>query len=136
SRDIATVIDFARTHHWPIAPRSGRHSFAGYSNSKGIVADVSRLDHVLYDPATRTVRVGAGANNQDFYERLVLAHGVAIPTGTCPTVGLAGLTLGGGFGRLMRKAGLLIDSLLAVRVVLANGSTVLASPRSAPDLFW
>lgn len=136
SRDIATVIDFARTNHWPIAPRSGRHSFAGYSNSKGIVADVSRLDHVLYDPATRTVRVGAGANNQDVYERLVLAHGVAIPTGTCPTVGLAGLTLGGGFGRLMRKAGLLIDSLLAVRVVLANGSTVLASPRSAPDLFW
>jgi len=136
SHDIAAVIDFARSTGWPISARSGRHSFAGYSNTRGIVADVSRLDHVLYDPATRTVRVGAGANNQHVYERLVLPHGVAIPAGTCPTVGVAGLTLGGGFGRLMRKAGLLIDSLLAVRIVLANGSIVAATPNSAADLFW
>jgi FAD/FMN-containing dehydrogenase len=135
-KDIATVIDFARSTGWPIAPRSGRHSFAGYSNTTGIVADVSRLDHVLFDPATQTVRVGAGANNQDVYEKLVLAHGVAIPNGTCPTVGLGGLTLGGGFGRLMRKTGLLIDSLLAVDIVLANGSAVRATPSSHADLFW
>jgi len=136
SHDIAAVIDFARSTGWPIAARSGRHSFAGYSNTTGIVADVSRLDHVLFDPATQTVRVGAGADNQDVYEKLVLAHGVAIPTGTCPTVGVAGLTLGGGFGRLMRKAGLLVDSLVAVDLVLANGSAVRASPTSAADLFW
>ena len=136
SHDIAAVIDFARANRWPIAARSGRHSFAGYSNTKGIVADVSRLDHVIYDPSTQTVRVGAGADNQAVYERLVLPHGVALPTGTCPTVGIAGLTLGGGFGRLMRKAGLLIDSLVAVRIVLADGSTVLAGPHAASDLFW
>jgi FAD/FMN-containing dehydrogenase len=136
SPDIAAVIAFAHANRWPIAARSGRHSFAGYSNTTGIVADVSRLRHVLYDPATQTVRIGAGANNQDVYEQLVLAHGVAIPTGTCPTVGLGGLTLGGGFGRLMRKAGLLVDSLRAATVVLANGTIVHATPSSAPDLFW
>jgi FAD/FMN-containing dehydrogenase len=136
SADIAAVIAFARANGWPIAARSGRHSFAGYSNTTGIVADVSRLRHVLYDPATQTVRIGAGANNQDVYERLVLAHGVTIPAGTCPTVGLGGLTLGGGFGRLMRKAGLLIDSLRAATLVLANGALVHATPSSASDLFW
>jgi FAD/FMN-containing dehydrogenase len=136
SGDIAAVIDFARSTGWPVAARSGRHSFAGYSNTTGIVADVSRLDHVLYDPTTQTVRVGAGASNQDVYEQLVLAHDVTIPTGTCPTVGIAGLTLGGGFGRQMRSAGLLSDSLLAARLVLADGSTITASPSSAADLFW
>jgi FAD/FMN-containing dehydrogenase len=135
-QDIAAVIGFARRTGWPIAARSGRHSFAGYSNTRGIVADVSRLRHVLFDLATATARVGAGANNQDVYEHLVLGHGVAIPTGTCPTVGLAGLTLGGGFGRLMRKAGLLVDSLLAVNVVLASGASIRATPRSSADLFW
>jgi FAD/FMN-containing dehydrogenase len=134
--DIAAVIGFARSTGWPIAARSGRHSFAGYSNTTGIVADVSRLDHVLFDPATATVRIGAGANIQDVYERLVIPHGVAIPLGTCPTVGLGGLTLGGGFGHLMRKAGLLADSLLALNVVLADGSVVRATPTSAADLFW
>lgn len=136
SSDIAAVIRFARSTGWPIAARSGRHSFAGYSNTTGIVADVSRLDHVLYDPATQTVRVGAGANNQDVFEKLVLAHGVAIPAGTCPTVGVAGLTLGGGFGHLMRRAGLLIDSLVAVQIVLPSGSVVRATPTTMPDLFW
>jgi FAD/FMN-containing dehydrogenase len=131
SHDIASVIAFARQHGWPIAARSGRHSFAGYSNTTGIVADVSRLDHVLFDPATQTVRVGAGANNQDVYEKLVLAHGVAIPTGTCPTVGL---TLGGGFGHLTRKAGLLADNLVSATIVLASGTIVRARPGS--DLFW
>jgi FAD/FMN-containing dehydrogenase len=136
SQDVASVIAFARANGWPIAARSGRHSFAGYSNTTGIVADVSRLDHVLYDPATRTVRIGAGANHQDVYERLLVPHGVTIAAGTCPTVGLGGLTLGGGFGRLMRKAGLLTDSLRALTIVLADGAVVHATPSSAPDLFW
>jgi FAD/FMN-containing dehydrogenase len=134
--DVAAVIAFARAHRWPISARSGRHSFAGYSNSRGIVADVSRIRHVVYDPASATVRIGAGANLRDVYEGLVLRHGVALPIGTCPTVGIAGLALGGGFGHLVRHAGLLCDSLEAVSLVLADGRRVRCSARSAPDLFW
>jgi FAD/FMN-containing dehydrogenase len=134
--DVSRVIGFARARHWPISARSGRHSFAGYCNTRGIVADVSPMRHVLFDPATRTVRIGAGANLRDIYEGLVVRHGVALPTGTCPTVGVAGLALGGGFGRLMRRAGLLCDSLEAVEMVLADGRRVRASGHSAPDLFW
>jgi FAD/FMN-containing dehydrogenase len=134
--DVAEALAFARARRWPIAARSGRHSFAGYSNTRGIVADVSPMRHVLYDPASGLVRIGAGANLRDVYEGLVLRHGVALPTGTCPTVGVAGLALGGGFGHLMRHAGLLCDSLEAVDLVLADGRRVRASARSAPDLFW
>ena len=136
STDVANVIAFARARHWPIAARSGRHSFAGYSNTRGIVADVSRLRHVLYDAKSRTVRIGAGANLRDIYEGLVLRHGVALPIGTCPTVGVAGLTLGGGFGHLVRRAGLLCDNLLAVELVLADGRRVRASAATNADLFW
>ncbi len=136
STDIARVIAFARARRWPISARSGRHSFAGYSNTAGIVADVSRMRHVIYDPASSTVRIGAGANLQSVYEGLVLRHGVAVPAGTCPTVGIAGLALGGGFGRLVRHAGLLCDSLVAVEMVLADGRTVRASATREPDLFW
>jgi FAD/FMN-containing dehydrogenase len=136
AQDIAAVLAFARAHRWPVAARSGRHSFAGYGNCRGIVADVSPLRHVLYDPASRTVRVGAGANLRDVYEGLVLRHGVALPVGTCPTVGIAGLALGGGFGRMMRHAGLLCDSLVAVDLVLPGGRRLRVSPGSAPDLFW
>ncbi len=134
--DIAAVLAFARARRWPVAARSGRHSFAGYSNCRGIVADVSPMRHVLYDPASRTVRVGAGATVRDVYEGLVLRHGVALPMGTCPTVGVAGLALGGGFGRMMRRAGLLCDSLLAVDLVLPGGRRLRASRASAPDLLW
>ncbi|MGI8803291.1 MAG: FAD-binding oxidoreductase [Solirubrobacteraceae bacterium] len=134
--DVAAVIAFARARRWPISARSGRHSFAGYGNCRGIVADVSRMRHVLYDPASSLVRIGAGANLRDVYEGLVLRHGVALPIGTCPTVGVAGLALGGGFGHLVRRAGLLCDSLVAVDLVLADGRGVRASPASSPDLFW
>ncbi len=134
--DVAEVLAFARARGWPVAARSGRHSFAGYSNTRGIVADVSPMRHVLYDRASGLVRIGAGANLRDVYDGLVRRHGVALPTGTCPTVGIAGLALGGGFGHLMRHAGLLCDSLEAVDLVLADGRRVRASTRSAADLFW
>jgi FAD/FMN-containing dehydrogenase len=134
--DLAAVVAFARQRRWPISARSGRHSFAGYSNCPGIVADVSRLNRITFDQRSGMARVGAGATNLDVYESLVLPHGVALPTGTCPSVGIAGLTLGGGFGRMMRNAGLLIDSLVAVELVLADGRRVQASDRALPDLFW
>lgn len=135
--DVADVVVFARQQGWPVAARGGRHSFAGYSNAAGgLVADVSRMRQIAYDPGSGTVEVGAGANVLDAYRNLVLAHSVALPVGTCPTVGLAGLTLGGGFGRMMRRAGILSDSLRAATVVLADGRVVRCDARTEPELLW
>jgi FAD/FMN-containing dehydrogenase len=135
--DVSEVVRFARQRGWPVAARGGRHSFAGYSNAAGgIVADVSRLDGVSLERDRPVVRVGAGANVLDVYRDLVLAHGMALPVGTCPTVGIAGLTLGGGFGRLMRRDGVTADSLRAATVVLADGRVVRCSESLRPDLFW
>ena len=135
--DVAQVVRFARARGWPIAARAGRHSFAGYSNvAGGIVADVSRIAAVQLDPDRPIVRIGGGANVLDVYRELVLEHGRALAVGTCPTVGIAGLTLGGGFGRLMRRYGVTSDSLRAATVVLADGSVVRCSGDHRGDLFW
>jgi len=135
--DVAEVVRFARTRDWPVAARGGRHSFAGYSNVPGgIVADVSRIADVTLERARPVVRIGGGADVLDVYRDLVLARERALPVGTCPTVGLAGLTLGGGFGRLMRRYGVTADSLRAATVVLADGRIVRCSPDERRDLFW
>jgi FAD/FMN-containing dehydrogenase len=135
--DVAQVVRFARARGWPVAGRGGRHSFAGYSNVPGgIVADVSRIDGVVLERDRPVVRIGGGANVLDVYRDLVLAHGRALSVGTCPTVGIAGLTLGGGFGRLMRRYGITSDSLRAATVVLADGSVAHCSEDRRADLFW
>ena len=134
--DVAQVLRFARERHMPVTARSGRHSFAGYSNTTGIVADVSAMKTIALDRAAGTVRVGAGVNNQDVYEKLLLAQGVTIPSGTCPTVGIAGLTLGGGQSRALRKVGMLVDNLVGATVVLADGRTVHCDASHEADLFW
>ncbi|HEX6391115.1 MAG TPA: FAD-binding protein, partial [Solirubrobacteraceae bacterium] len=135
--DVAEVVRFARTRGWPVAGRSGRHSFAGYGNVPGgIVADVSRIADVRLERARPVVRIGGGADVLDVYRDLVLAHERALPVGTCATVGLAGLTLGGGFGRLMRRYGITADSLRGGTVVLADGRIVRCSQDARRDLFW
>jgi FAD/FMN-containing dehydrogenase len=135
--DVAQVVDFARAKGWPVAGRSGRHSFAGYGNALGgIVADVSRIADVGLDPRRAIVRVGGGADVFAVYRDLVLAREYALPVGTCPTVGVAGLTLGGGFGRLMRRYGVSADSLRGATVVLADGRVVRCSRDEHGDLFW
>ena len=135
--DVSEVIRFARRRGWPVAARGGRHSFAGYGNVPGsIVADVSRMDAVRLERDRPIARVGAGANVLDVYRDLVLAHGVALPVGTCPTVGISGLVLGGGFGRLMRRHGVTADSLRAATVVLADGRIVHCGETDRADLFW
>jgi FAD/FMN-containing dehydrogenase len=133
AEDIAEVISFARRRGIETAPRSGGHSLAGYSTTPGIVVDVSPIDAVVV--ADGVVRVGAGARTGDLSLRL-FEHGLAIPTGTCPSVGIAGLTLGGGIGMLGRAYGLTLDRLVAARVVLADGSLVDCSADEQPDLFW
>ena len=137
SADVAAVLAFARARRWSASARSGRHSFAGYGNAAGgIVADVSRMRKVDYDPRTGLVRLGGGVQVLDVYRDLVLRHNVALPVGTCPTVGIAGLTVGGGFGRLMRRDGVSADSLRAATVVLAGGRVVRCDAEREPDLFW
>jgi FAD/FMN-containing dehydrogenase len=133
--DVAQVVRFARARGWPVAGRGGRHSFAGYSNVPGgIVADVSRIDGVVLERDRPVVRIGGGANVLDVYRDLVLAHGRALSVGTCPMVGIAGLTLGGGFGPLMRRYGITSDSLRAATVVLADGSVAHCSEDRRADL--
>lgn len=135
--DVAQVVRFARARGWPVAARGGRHSFAGYSNVPGgIVADVSRIGGVRLDPDRPVVRIGGGADVLDVYRDLVLEHDLVLPVGTCPTVGIAGLTLGGGFGRLMRRYGVTSDNLRSATVVLADGGIVRCSEDHRSDLFW
>ena len=135
--DVAQVVRFARTRGWPVAGRGGRHSFGGYCNAPGgIVADVSRIDAVTLERGRPVARIGGGASVLDVYRDLVLEHRRALPVGTCPTVGIAGLTLGGGFGRLMRRYGISADSLRAATVVLADGRVVRCSDDSRADLLW
>jgi hypothetical protein len=118
----------------PMAPRSGGHSYAGYSTPEGgLVIDVGALSKV--DIRGDQVVIGAGARLRDVYAALGEA-GRCLPAGTCPTVGIAGLTLGGGIGVLTRKYGLTCDHLVSAHVVTADGTLRTASSNSEPDLFW
>jgi FAD/FMN-containing dehydrogenase len=118
----------------PMAPRSGGHSYAGYSTPDGgLVIDVGALSKV--DVQGDQVVIGAGARLRDVYAA-VARTGRCLPAGTCPTVGIAGLTLGGGIGVLTRKYGLTCDHLVSANVVTADGTLRTASSDSEPDLFW
>ncbi|MGW5747187.1 FAD-dependent oxidoreductase [Amycolatopsis sp. NPDC003861] len=117
-----------------IAARSGGHSYAGYSvPQSGLVVDVAALNKV--DVQGGKAVIGAGAKLKDVYAGLARA-GRVLPAGTCPTVGIAGLTLGGGIGVLTRKYGLTCDHLSSAQVVTADGRLLTASATSEPDLFW
>jgi hypothetical protein len=133
--DVATCLSFVQDHALKFAARSGGHSYGGYSTSDGLVIDVTRQASVKLNSAGDTATVGAGAHLVDVYATLGAA-GVALPGGSCPTVGIAGLTLGGGLGVVDRRFGLTCDNLLGATVVLANGHVVNCSATEEPDLFW
>ena len=132
--DVQRTVRWARKHAVRIVPRSGGHSYGGYSTTSGVIVDVSRLNGVALDPSHRAV-VGAGARLIDVYARLA-QHGRTVPAGSCPTVGIAGLALGGGVGFASRKYGLTCDNLVEATVVLAEGSAVVANAHAHPDLYW
>ncbi|MEU6084607.1 FAD-binding oxidoreductase [Streptomyces sp. NPDC047108] len=133
--DITECLAFARRHSVPVSIRNGGHSYAGWSSGTGrLVIDVSRLSRIAVDGDTEAV-VGAGAKLVDVYSGLG-AHGVTVPAGTCPTVGISGLTLGGGHGVVSRAYGLTCDSLLGATVVTADGKTVRCTASDHSDLFW
>lgn len=134
--DIARAMRFAQRFDLQIAPRGGGHSYVGASAANGtLVLDLRPLHSVTYDPASRTVLVGSGASLYDVKAHLA-AHGRAIPTGTCPTVGTAGLTLGGGLGVESRAHGLTADRLTEAHLVLPDGSSVTATATQHSDIFW
>ncbi|CAO5248107.1 FAD-binding oxidoreductase [Frankia sp. AgKG'84/4] len=132
--DVAACVDFARRTGLPLAARAGGHSYGGYSTTTGLVVDVTPMAAVTVAAGGRA-RVGAGALLVDVYDRLGQA-GLALPAGSCPTVGIAGLALGGGIGVLGRRYGLTCDRMVSADVVLASGETVHADAEHEPDLFW
>jgi FAD/FMN-containing dehydrogenase len=132
--DVGATIRFAVRNGIPLRARSGGHSYAGYSTvADGIVVDVSRMSAIATDGTTATV--GAGARLGAVYSGL-WRHGVAIPAGSCLSVGVGGLALGGGVGFASRKLGTTSDNLLELRLVNAGGAPVVANARTNPDLFW
>jgi hypothetical protein len=134
--DVIDAVRFARRTGLAVAVRSGGHSFPGLSVcDDGLVIDLSLMQGVRVDLASRTVRAQAGVRLGEL-DRETQAFGLAVPAGIVTHTGLAGLTLGGGIGWLMRKYGLTIDQLLSVDLVTADGELVKASATENSDLFW
>lgn len=133
--DTVACVDWARGTGVPFAVRSGGHSYAGFSNSPGLVIDVKAMNSVVVDPANGTVTVAGGANNADVGAG-VDQFGVYFPGGRCPSVGVSGLTLGGGWGFSNRHLGMTCDTLISTNLAMANGDLVTASEQESPDLFW
>ncbi len=134
--DVARCVDFARDGGIELSVRGGGHNIAGSSlAADGLTIDLSTLRDVDVRPDAKTVRVAPGATLGDL-DAATAPHGLAVPTGINSTTGVAGLTLGGGFGWLSRRLGLTVDSLLSADVVLADGRQVTCNEERMPDLFW
>jgi FAD/FMN-containing dehydrogenase len=153
TRDVREALRWARQVGLPAVPRSGLgHNYAGYSATTGLLLNMARMRNIASTPLPGTARVrtygpvqvvhdagtvtvGAGVTNGDLHPMLE-DRGMFVPTGRCPTVGVAGLVLGGGIGFSDKMFGLTCDRLVATTVVLADGRVVEASEDAAPDLFW
>ena len=132
--DVATCLSFVRRFQLAVRVRSGGHSYAGWSSvTAGLIIDVSPMNSVSF--AGDSVTVGAGLDLIHLYSSLA-ARGVAVPGGSCPTVGIAGLALGGGIGPLTRLLGTTSDTVTAMEVVIANGSELTCDETQNPNLFW
>jgi len=134
--DVAEAVTFAADHDLEIAVRGGGHSTSGASVvDRGLMIDLSRLNHVRVDAEANRAWVGGGAVLADL-DAATQAHGLAVPSGHVSHTGVGGLTLGGGMGWLTRQAGLSIDNVLSVQVVTADGRILRAAADENPDLFW
>ncbi|MGH8224465.1 MAG: FAD-binding oxidoreductase [Woeseiaceae bacterium] len=134
--DVLHAVEFARERELLLAVKGGGHSWPGRSVADGaLMIDLSALDDVIVDPATRRTRVGGGALLYDL-DFAALPHNLATTAGIVSHTGVGGLTLGGGYGRLGRKFGLTIDSLLSAEIVTASGQALRLSAGENEDLFW
>ena len=134
--DVVRAVNYARDYHMLVSVRGGGHNVAGSAvNDGGMVIDMSRMKAVRVDAHARHAVVEAGALLCDV-DRATQEHGLATPFGVNSTTGVAGLTLGGGFGWLSRKYGMTVDNLVAAEVVTAQGEIVHVSRDQHPDMFW
>ncbi|HEY3618433.1 MAG TPA: FAD-binding oxidoreductase [Candidatus Sulfotelmatobacter sp.] len=134
--DVIACVRFAREHDLVVSVRGGGHSVAGKSVCDGgLMIDLSVMKGIRVDPAARTVRAETGLKLGEF-DRETQAFGLATTQGVVPTVGMAGLTLGGGWGNLHAKYGLAVDNVIAADVVTADGLLLTASATENQDLFW
>lgn len=134
--DIARAMRFAQRFDLQVSARGGGHSYVGASAANGtLVLDLRALHSISYDAHTSTVDVASGASLYDVKAHLA-PYGRGLPTGTCPTVGAAGLTLGGGLGVESRAHGLTADRLTEVQLVLPDGSRITADSKQHSDIFW
>ncbi len=134
--DVARAIAFAREHALEIAVRCGGHSVAGHSTGDGVlVIDLRDFRGLQVEPGGRRLRAGAGLTAGEV-AAAAHGHGMTVPFGDTASVGIAGITLGGGIGYLTRKVGMTIDHLVSVELVTADGRLVTASAESEPELFW
>ncbi len=136
AHDVIESIRFARTHDIATAVKGGGHNVAGMAVcAKGLMIDLSPMRSVHVDAQQKTVRVGGGCLLGDV-DCETQRNGLAVSAGIVSHTGVAGLTLGGGFGWISRKHGLSIDNLLSVDLVTAEGQLLTASPEAHPELFW
>jgi FAD/FMN-containing dehydrogenase len=134
--DVQAAVRAARTHGLPLSVRGGGHDWAGRAlRHGGLVIDLSAMRHVAVDPHSRVATVAGGATSRHVIAAAA-PHGLAAVTGNCGAVGMAGLTLGGGYGPLSPRYGLALDNLLGVEIVRADGRLVAADESENVDLFW
>jgi FAD/FMN-containing dehydrogenase len=135
-KDVQGAVRWAVGHNVQMRARSGGHSYAGYSTLRnGVVLDLSKVRSISVDKRAKTATIGAGAQLIDMYAALA-AQGAAVPGGSCPSVGVSGVTLGGGMGLAARAFGLTIDNLIGVQIVTADGMIRTVNRSTDPDLLW
>ncbi|WP_054453227.1 FAD-dependent oxidoreductase [Pseudoalteromonas porphyrae] len=132
-QDVITALSFTEQHSMHVTSRCGSHSYIGNSTTQGLVIDVTPMDSISITANTATI--GAGARLADVYDKLT-ENNVAVALGSCLSVGIAGLTLGGGFGVVGRAYGLTCDSLVAVDIISAQGEKLTCDKNQHSDLFW
>lgn len=134
--EISNAIVWARNYSLDIRIRSGRHHYEGYSTGNDVVViDISKMNNIIVDEDKKIVKIQGGVRNREIYEALG-ALGYPFPGGGCPTVGVAGLALGGGWGYSSRLFGLTADSMSEVKMIDYSGRAVTASEYTNEDLFW
>jgi hypothetical protein len=132
---VGVMIDWCCSNNLPFAIRCGGHSYEGFSQSSSVVIDMRLLNSITVDKGTKTATVGAGASLGQLYKGIA-PQGFAFPGGSCPTVGVSGHVLGGGYGYLARPYGLACDNVLSIDLVDAQGRQIHADAQQNAELFW